>query len=38
MMVEGYGAAGHPSLKTNKRMGKELVNYIRKYVLEGKDA
>ncbi len=35
MMVEGYGAAGHPSLKTNKRMGKELVNYIRKYVLEG---
>lgn len=33
MMVEGYGAAGHPSLKTNLRMGKELANYIRKFVL-----
>ena len=34
MMFEGYGAAGHPSAKTHARMGKELANYIRKFVLE----
>ena len=38
MMFEGYGAAGHPSMKTHNRMAKELAYYIRKYVLEGKDA
>lgn len=38
VMFEGYGAMGHPSMKTNNRMAKELVNYIKKYVLEGKDA
>ena len=38
MMFEGYGAAGHPSMKTHNRMAKELANYIRKFVLEGKDA
>ena len=32
MMFEGYGAAGHPSQKTHDRMGRELANYIRKYV------
>ena len=32
MMFEGYGAAGHPSAKTHARMGRELANYIRKYV------
>ena len=37
VMMEGYGAAGHPSAKTHLRMGVELANYIRKYVLgEGK--
>lgn len=34
MMFEGYGAAGHPSAKTHARMGKELANYLRKFVLE----
>lgn len=34
MMTEGYGAAGHPSLKTNARMGRELAAYLRRYVLE----
>ena len=38
MMFEGYGAAGHPSMKTHNRMAKELVYCIRKFVLEGKDA
>ena len=38
VMTEGYGAAGHPSAKTHLRMGNELANYIRKYVLEEKDA
>ena len=33
-MFEGYGGAGHPSAKTHARMGKELANYIRKYVGE----
>ena len=37
-MTEGYGAAGHPSMKTHERMGRELAAYIRKYVLEKKDA
>ena len=32
LMTEGYGAAGHPSAKTHARMGKELANYIRKFV------
>lgn len=34
MMFEGYGAAGHPSAKTHERMGRELANYIRKYIGE----
>lgn len=34
VMMEGYGAAGHPSLKTHARMGKELAAYIRKYIGE----
>lgn len=38
VMFEGYGAAGHPSMKTHNRMAKELVNYINKYILEKKDA
>ena len=38
MMFEGFGAAGHPSMKTHNRMAKELAYYIRKFVLEGKDA
>ncbi len=33
VMMEGYGAAGHPSAKTHARMGRELAAYIRKYVL-----
>ncbi len=32
VMMEGFGAAGHPSLKTHERMGKELAAYIRKLV------
>lgn len=31
-ILEGYGALGHPSKKTHIRMGKELANYIRKFV------
>ena len=34
VMTEGYGAAGHPSLKTHTRMGHELASYIRKYIGE----
>jgi lysophospholipase L1-like esterase len=26
--LEGYGAAGHPSVASHKRMGEELANYI----------
>ena len=37
-MIEGYGAAGHPSMKTHERMGRELASYIRKYVLEKENA
>ncbi|MBQ1566677.1 MAG: hypothetical protein IIZ80_02160, partial [Erysipelotrichaceae bacterium] len=37
-MTEGYGAAGHPSMKTHERMGRELASYIRKYVLEKENA
>lgn len=33
-MFEGYGAAGHPSAKTHLRMGRELANYLRKYVIK----
>ncbi len=38
VMTEGYGAMGHPSMKTHERMGRELATYIRKYVLEKKNA
>lgn len=38
MMFEGYGAMGHPSIKTHNRMARELVSYIRKYVLEDNNA
>ena len=34
MMIEGYGVAGHPSVKTDVRIGRELAAYLRKYVLE----
>ena len=34
VMMEGYGAMGHPSAKTHLRMGRELANYIRKYIGE----
>ena len=34
VMFEGYGAMGHPSAKTHARMGKELANYVRKFVGE----
>ena len=34
IMMEGIGAAGHPSAKTHVRMGKELANYIRKFTGE----
>ena len=37
-MTEGFGAAGHPSMKTHERMGRELATYIRKYVLEKENA
>ena len=33
-MMEGTGAAGHPSQKTHDRMAKEFVSYIKKYVGE----
>ena len=29
-MMEGYGAAGHPSAKTHERMGRELACFLRK--------
>ena len=29
MMVEGFGAMGHPSAKTHERMGRELAFHIR---------
>ena len=32
MMTEGYGAMGHPSAKTQERMGHELAFRIRQYV------
>lgn len=32
VMTEGFGAAGHPSLKSNLRMGQELTAYLRKNV------
>ena len=32
VMMEGFGAAGHPSAKTHARMGRELAACIRKYV------
>lgn len=31
VMMEGFGAIGHPSQKTHDRMARELVNYLRKY-------
>lgn len=34
VMMEGFGALGHPSMKTHDRMGRELVNYIHKFVKE----
>ena len=34
VMFEQYGAGGHPSQKTHNRMGRELVNYIRKFIGE----
>ena len=32
VMTEGFGAAGHPSLKTHLRMGKELAHLLRPYL------
>lgn len=32
MMMEGYGAMGHPSAKTHARMGKELAFHLRELV------
>ena len=32
IMTEGYGAMGHPSLKTNLRMAQELTWQLRKHV------
>lgn len=34
---EGYGAMGHPSLPTHKRMGRELAAYIKE-ILEMEDS
>ena len=34
MMLEGYGAMGHPSAKTHERMGRELAFHIREQVLK----
>ena len=31
-MVEGFGAAGHPSLKTHQRMGRELAHLLRPHL------
>lgn len=33
-MLEGYGAVGHPSMKTHTRMGRELAWRLRKHVLQ----
>ena len=32
IMTEGYGAAGHPSLKTHLRMGRELAHLLKPYL------
>lgn len=32
VMTEGYGAAGHPSLKTHIRMGRELAHILKPYL------
>ena len=32
MMMEGYGAMGHPSAKTQERMGHELAFHLRELV------
>lgn len=32
VMTEGFGAAGHPSLKTNARMAQELAAALRKHI------
>ena len=32
VMTEGFGAAGHPSLKSNLRMGEELTARLREHV------
>jgi len=34
MMTEGFGAAGHPSMKTHLRMAEELVTQLKKYVIK----
>lgn len=34
VMMEGFGAAGHPSAKSHERMGRELAAFIRKTVKE----
>jgi len=34
MVTEGYGAAGHPSLKTHVRVGHELAVRLRQYVIK----
>ena len=34
MLKEGFGAGGHPSVKTHARMAKELIYHIRKYTGE----
>ena len=31
IMTEGYGAMGHPSMKTHIRMGNELAEVVKKY-------
>ena len=33
-MMEGFGAAGHPSAKSHERMGRELAMFIEKIVKE----
>ena len=32
-MFEGFGALGHPSMKTHDRMGREFAYYVKKYAL-----
>lgn len=32
VMTEGFGSAGHPSLKTHLRMGRELAHLLRPYL------